>query len=50
MQYTPFNVTYSKTEVTGTVQRGMNSSSYMKQASCFLSFRDKPRISDFGKN
>ena len=36
--------------VTGTVQRGMNSSSYMKQASCFLSFRDKPRISDFGKN
>ena len=42
--------TYSKTEVTGTVQRGMNSSSYMKQASCFLSFRDKPRISDFGKN
>ena len=31
-------------------QRGMNSSSYMKQASCFLSFRDKPRISDFGKN
>ena len=50
MQYTPFTVTYSKTEVTGTVQRGMNSSSYMKQASCFLSFRDKPRISDFGKN
>lgn len=49
-QYTPFTVTYSKTEVTGTVQRGMNSSSYMKQASCFLSFRDKPRISDFGKN
>lgn len=39
-----------QTEVTGTVQRGMNSSSYMKQASCFLSFRDKPRISDFGKN
>lgn len=48
--YTPFTVTYSKTEVTGTVLRGMNSSSYMKQASCFLSFRDKPRISDFGKN
>lgn len=47
---TPFTVTYSKTEVTGTVQRGMNSSSYMKQASCFLSFRDKPRISDFGMN
>ena len=25
-----------ETEVTGTVQRGMNRSSYMKQASCFL--------------
>lgn len=39
-----------QTEVTGTVLRGMNNSSYMKQVSCFLSFRDKPRISDFGKN